>query len=186
MWRSTAFQRRWDSAATRGRARPQSRISMLGDAASLRGRAPWKCPRLADQPAVERRSSGLGPVGDRAPLHPGRARLQAGVQVPRAGVRRVPAQPQPLERSRGPAQISQGLSPVCGRGPVLRCGKADWLLPGQVAASSNPLLLPPPVSPPAWHTRVPGSPHRPAGLFLLRELPQYARTAPSLPPPPRT
>lgn len=130
-------------------------------------------PRLTDPPAAQRRSSRLGPVGDRAPCTPD-ARLQAGVQVPRAGVRRVPAQQQALERSRGPAYISQGLSPVGGRSPVLRCGKANWLLPGQVAASSVP-LLPPPVSPPAWHTRVPGSPRRPAGRFLLRELPQYAR-----------
>lgn len=186
MWRSTACQRRWDSAATRGRARPQSRISDAWGRCFASGArtvevSPARPP--ASRPEAELRAR---PRGRPRSLHARRARLKAGVQVPRAGVPQVPAQPQPLKRSGGPARISQGLSPAGGRGPVLRCRKADWLLPGQVAASSNPLLLPPPVSPPAWHTGVPGSPHRPAGRFLLRELPQYARTAPSLPPPPRT
>lgn len=62
----TAFQRRWDSAATHRRARRQSRISNAWGRCFASGARTVEVSRFSDPPAAERRSSGLGPT-PRAP-----------------------------------------------------------------------------------------------------------------------
>lgn len=130
---------------------------MLGDAASLRGRAAWKSPA---SPIRQPPRGGA----------PGSASLATALPAPRA---RAIAGGSP-----GPARRSHW-SLVCRLGgwprpcvKLQRGGVAPTWAGGRVLQPL--LLLPPPVSPPspthppAWPSRVPGSPRRPAGRFLLR------------------
>lgn len=82
----TAFQRRWDSAATRGRARRQSGISKAWGRCFASGTRTVKVPGFGDPPATERRSSRLGPAGDRALCAPGTrlCKLESGSFAPQS------------------------------------------------------------------------------------------------------
>lgn len=143
-------------------------------------------PGFAELPDEERSREAELPARPRCKprsLSHARARVRARRSpVPRSGAGWVSAQEKPAERSRGPAWASQSLSPTGGRGPALKRGGAEWLLPGQVASSSNPfssspllllllLLLP---------LGACGSPVLPAARLAAsssRELPQCAQTA---------
>lgn len=180
MWRSTAFRGAGTLPRLAGAHNGSlSDLKCLGMPLRFGGAhhgSPSR-PRFADPPAAERRSSRLGPADDRAPCAPGArvCRWESWSRAPEPGG-------SALSRSHwSETRVQPRLAKVCrlggGRGPVLRCDEAEWLLPRQVVASSNRLssfllFLRRRLLPPAWHTRVPrfspppGWPLPPPGNFL--------------------